>query len=307
MAVSLERFNRIIDISFITNSASKYDSRGFALNGIADQRTIVCPRHGIKPNIEINGTYDESGMIHSFYITIKNLYLDLRTEQYSKIKVRAGYANRNIVFEANILNMYQQSPGPEGTTVIECMYGNITKKWFNTMVSLNFEKGTKLTEVLQAIKTKLNATDVVPGKMARPLTLQEPLQFDGTARQAMTKLEEMFQEYNLKVFMRGDRLCALCLTEGDSIDEYVLQYMSAPPQQNPGDEEGNWTTQITAPWMPDLLPGDNLIIPLQTYVRYGQLVGGGKKLQKMHVVKMSFHFGTRGTVNQMTCEGYIVR
>lgn len=307
MAVSLERFNRIIDITFITSTASKYDSRGFKLNHIADQRTIVCPRHGIKPNIEINGTYDESGMIHAFYITIKNLYLDLRTEQYSKIKVRAGYANRNITFEANIMNMYQQSPGPEGTTIVECMYGNITKTWFDATVQLDFKKGAKLTDVLNAIKTKLNATDIALGKKAMPLKLQEPLQFDGTAREAMAKVEQKFIGDKLKVFMRGDKLCAVCLTEGDCIEEHVLQYLSALPQQNPGDEEGNWTTQITAPWMPDLLPGDNLIIPLQTYVRYGQLVGGGKKLQKMHVIKMSFHFGTRGTVNQMTCEGYIVR
>ena len=307
MAVSLERFNRVIDISFITDSISKYDTRGFKLNHIADQRTIVCPRNGIKPDIQINGTLGSDNNLWAFHIMLKNFYYDLRTEQYSRVKVRAGYANKAITFEANILNMYQQSPGPEGTTVIECIYGNVTQKWLDATVDLNYNTNTKLTEILSSIKTKLNATDLALGLKAKMLTLKEPFQFEGSAREALVRLEQRFQENHLQLFMRGDKLCAVCLTEGDSINQYVLQYLSAPPQQNPGDEQGTWTTQITAPWMPEVMPGDQLSIPLQTYIRNGMLVGGASKLQKLHVTKMSFHFGTKSSINQMTCEGYIVR
>lgn len=306
MALSLERFNRVIDISFLTSTASKYDSRGFARTDVAAQRSIVCPRHGIKPDIQINGTLGSDGLLWAFHIMIKNFYYDLLTEQYSRIKVRAGYANKPITFEANIMNMYQQSPGPDGTTVIECVYGNVTQEWLDTMVNLNYDKGTMLTDILDALKNKLNATDKVTGKLTKELKLDDPLQFEGTAREAFVRLEERFPDKHLQVFMRGDKLCAVCLTEGDYIEEHTVQYLSAPPKKTPGDKSGTWTTQITAPWMPEVLPGDELTIPLQTYIRNGQLVGG-KKQQKMHVTKMSFHFGTKGSINQMTCDGYIVR
>jgi hypothetical protein len=293
MAVKINNFNRIIDLTFYT-----------AENGM---RTINCPRHGRKPSIEINGTFTAALTLQAFHITIKNLYFDLRVEQYTRVKVRAGYANNAVAFEANILNMYQQSPGPDGTTVVECLYGKVTGQWLSATVDLNYEAGTKVTEVMDSIKTKLKASDTAYGDEAKKLELKEPLEFEGSAREALNEIVKRCADNNLQIFMRGDKLCAVCLTEGDCIEEHELNFMSAPPQQNPGDENGNWTTQITAPWMPEVLPGDNLRIPLQTYIRNGVLVGGGSKKQTMHIIQMSFHFGTGGSVNQMTCSGYIKR
>lgn len=294
MAVNLEHFNRIIDLVF-------YSSDGTV------KASIKCPRYGIKPQIEINGTYGAALALEAFHITVKNLYLDLRQEQYSKIKVKAGYANNYITIEADIVTMFQETPGPEGTMVIQCQLGGITKTWLDSTVQLQFKTGAKLTEILNSIKTKLMATDVNTGIKARELALKEPLQFDGTARGALARLEKVFEENRLQVFMQGTKLCAICLTEGDFIKSHILQYMSAPPQQNPGDEAGTYRTMITAPWMPELLPGDRLVIPSQVYIRDGNLVGGASKTQTMEVTQMSFHFGTRGSVNQMTCEGFILR
>ncbi len=304
MAVSLERFNRIIDISF-SGSATRYV--GSSLNQIGFTRSILCPRRGIKPDIQINGTLGADGNLWALHIMIKNFYYDLRSEPYSKIKLRVGYANKPITIEANITNMYQQTPGPDGTTVIECIYGSATKQWLDTMVNLNYEKDTSLSVIIEAIKNKLNAVDKKMGVKADRLKLEEPLQFEGSAREALAHLEQRFQGSHLQTFMRGDILCAICPTEGDFVQQHILQYLSAPPQQNPGDSQGTWTTQITAPWMPEVMPGDEIAIPSQTYIRNNQLVGAGSKLQRLHVVKMSFHFGTRGSINQMTCDGYIVR
>lgn len=303
MAVNLENFNRIIDLEFTTGGA-KYDDKGFALN---KTKSIICPRHGIKPNIEINATYGAAFQLHAFHITIKNLYVDLRTEQYSHIRVRAGYANNNTVFEADILNMYQDNPGPESTTTIECLTGNLTQTWLDSTVSLDFKSGTTLNEIMQKLKSKLNASSVTLGKAAIKLSLEQPMQFNGTVRSALISLQDRFKDDYLQVFMQGSKLCAVCNTKGDYINQRVLQYMSAPIQKNPGDEQGNWTAMITAPWMPDLLPGDELVIPNQVYIRDGNLVGGAQPTQKMEITEMSFHFSTVGRVNQMTCEGFIAR
>lgn len=313
MAVNLENFNRIIDIEFSTsvNTRQKttngkyYDSTGRELRNYT--RSIICPRHGIKPQIELNASYGDSKVLEVFNITIKNLYMDLRSEPYSKIKVRAGYANNWVQFDANIFSMFQESPGPEGTTVIQCKTGDLTKSWLDSFIAVNYDKGQKLTEILQNIKSKVSGSDVALGAKAKTLALEDPLQYNGDVRGLLSQLEERFAERNLRIFPRGSKICAICVTDGDFINTRVLQYMSAPPQQNPGDENGNWHTMITAPWMPDLLPGDLLIIPSNVYINSGSLVGGAKKTQKLQITNMHFNFGTRGTVNQMTCDGFIVR
>lgn len=308
MEVNLSNFNRIIDLEFYTRQ--KYDSRGFLLNAEAQlkqARSIICPRYGIKPQIEINGTFGAALALQAFHITIKNLYFDLLAEPYSHIKVTAGYANNNTTFEADILNMYQDSPGPDGTTVIECVLGNVTQRWLDSFVSLHFEKGTYLSEILNYIGTKLMASDVTTGDEAKKLRLDTEFQFDGSARNALAELEQRFKGNFLQIIMQGSTLCAICVTDGDFVNSRRLEYMSAPPQRNPGDEKGNWKTMITAPWMPDLRPGDMLEIPNQIYLYKGTYVGGLSETQKMVVTEMSFHFGTRGSVNQMTCTGYIKR
>ena len=296
MGVNLERFNRIIDLAFFTEDG--------------DEIYIKCPRHGQKPKIEINGVFTtgtSGGMcLPGIDITVKNLYLDLLDRQYTRIRIKAGYANNLITIAAEINTMYQQGPGPEGTTVIQCLHGSVSS-WLDSYVKLSFKAGTMLPDIIEAIKTKLKVTDVIIGKVAKEQSLKVVCQYDGTARGAMSYLEQLFAEKKLMVFMQGTTLCAVCCLKGDYVKSHILQYLSAPPQQNPGDEEGMYRTQITAPWMPELQLGDMLEIPSQVYVRNGSLVGGANKRQKMIVTGLSFHFGTTGSVNSMTADGYIKR
>lgn len=303
MGIKNSNFNRIIDISFL-GSAKRYNGSELMVQNY--QKSIVCPRHGRKPEIEINGTFTDRSYLASFNITIKNLYLDLQREQYTRIKVSCGYAGNVIPIEGTILSMYQESPGPDGRTVIQCQTGNITD-WLEANVQLNYEAGTSLTEILGAIKNKLKAPQVVIGKEARKLKIKtgEKYMHDGSAREAMTKLEKMFEEERLVVFMREQTLCAICLTTGDKVGEEVLQYMSAPPQPNTGDERGTYYTTITAPWMPKLQIGDILTIPSRVYMSNYGMVGTGKT-QQIQVTKISFHFGTTGSTNSMTVQGFMV-
>lgn len=293
MALNLERFNKIIDLSFYTASG-----------GV---KTILCPRHGVKPDIQINGTYGASLELYRLHITIKNLYLNLQQEQYTKLVIRAGYINNLTTIEANIFSMFRETPGPDGTIVIQCQLGNIISSWLDATVQLKYDKGTSITKILKSIQKTLGATTVKIGTLAKTCHLDAPMQFDGSARNALAYLEQIFISNNLKILLQGSNICAICLTEGDFIKSHVLQYMSAPPQVTPGDEAGQWHTMITAPWMPEVQPGDLLTIPSQVYIKNGVLVGGLNKTQMLEVTEMSFHFGTKGSVNQMTCSGFIVR
>lgn len=292
MGIAPSNFNRIIDISFM-GGAQNYS------------KTIVCPRHGRKPSIEINGTFSDRTTLAPFNVKIKNLYLDLQKEQYARIKVNCGYDGNTIPIEGTILSIYQESPGPEGSTVIQCQLG-IMKDWLEATVNLNFEAGTSITNVLNAIKTSLNASQVFIGDKAKALVLEEPFMHDGSARDALAKLAKVFEEKRLTVFMRDTSLCAVCATSGDFIGTQVLQYMSAPPQPNTGGEAGTYYTTITAPWMPKLKIGDILKIPSRVYMKNFGLVGTGKE-QKIQVTALSFHFGTTGGANKMTVQGFVVR
>lgn len=290
MDLELKDFNRIIDITFYT------------AGGLPT--TIRCPRHGRKPTIEITGTYSTRGYLQTFNLTIKNLYLDLQTEQYSDIKVKAGYANNLITIEGTILTMYQEAPGPDGRTVIQCQPGNL-QQWLDTTVNLNFDAGTSITDILDTIKDKLGASQTKPGDNAKALTLKEPFMYNGAARDAMKALENKFKEYNLVVFLRNSTVYAECLAKRDHIGIKVLKFMSSPPQPNTGGEAGTYYTTVTAPWMPDLQLFDILEIPSRVYVRNFGLVGTGKT-QRIQVTTLSFHFGTTGSVNSMTVQGFLV-
>lgn len=291
MGLELNRFNRIIDLVLYTTDGG--------------MKTIRCPRHGRKPSIEINGTYTSRSFLESFNLTVKNFYMDLQTEQYARIKVVAGYENKTIEFEGTILTIYQEEPGPDGKTVIQCKWGKL-QDWLDASGNFQFDAGASITDVLEAIKNQLKATQIKTGDNAKALTLKEPFLFNGTARGAMDHLAEMFQDKGLVVILRDTTLYANCIGDNDTVAPKIMQYMSAPPQPNTGGSDGTYYTTVTGPWMPDLNLFDKLTIPSRVYIRNFGLVGTGKT-QNIQVTQLSFHFGTTGSTNSMTVQGTIAR
>ncbi len=290
MGITSSNFNRIIDISLISPTGAP--------------KKIVCPRHGRKPAIEINGKFYADMTLPSFNITIKNLYLDLQKEQYSEVEINCGYEGNTVLIKGTILSIYPESPGPESNTIIQCLLGYM-QDWLETTVNLSFEAGASLPDILDAIKTKFGASQVFMGNNAKALTLEkQPFMHDGSAREALSKLIKVFEEKRLALFMRDSTLCAVCVTEGDFIGTHVLQYISAPPQMNPGDEHGTYYVTIKAPWMPKLRIGDLLEVPSRVYMHNLSVVGNGKT-QRIQVTAIDFYFGTTGGTNSMTVQGFV--
>jgi hypothetical protein len=303
MGITNANFNRIINLKLNPAGNSKAAVPG-------EMRTptyIKCPVHGRKPNIEINGTWTTDVDLPAFNITIKNLYQDLSKEQYTSVEVEVGYEGNTISIKGDIITMYQESPGPEGKTVIQCVYGRM-QQWLDAHVNLNFPAGTQLSVVLGNILNAIKADNLLLGKRAQTLSLKEQLQFTGTARDALTRLTNIFQDDKLTLTMKGTELRAICVTKGDFVEApLILEYMSAPPQENAGDDAGSYYTTVTAPWMPKLSIGNLLTIPSRVYIRNFATVGGSAKTQNIQVTSMSFHFGTVGGVNSMTVQGFLVR
>lgn len=289
----IPQYNRILDITLESDSGQKL--------------VITCPRRGRKPSIELNANYAGNQNLMPFNVTVKNLYIDLLSTKYAKIKITAGYENNHIPMEGTIMSIYQESPGPEGRTVIQCVFGKY-QTWLDASVDLDYDEGTTLETILNEIKTKLGAYSVTLRGTAAGLTLKEKYNHAGTARDALKKLEKQFEDSKLHLFIRNDMLCGVCYTDNNGyIISHKLEYMSAPPQANAGGEDGSAYTTITAPWIPQLKVGDRLEIPQRVYMRFFSTVGAGKATQFIQVTTMSIHFGTTGGVNSMTVQGFNVK
>ena len=295
--MALKNFNRIINLTL-------YKTAG--VFGDLEQVVIKCPAHGRKPSIEINGNIYPNDTLGPFNITVKNLYIDLSGAQYKKVKVQAGYEGNLVTFEGTILTMYQDEPGPESKTIIQCQNGKM-QNWLDATVQIDYEAGTSLQVVLKEIGAKLKTDGVHIGMKAATLQLKTRFYFDGTARGALARLKNYFADDDLITFIRDNTLCAICAPSNDFIKSHVLQYMSAPPQENPGDEDGALYTTITAPWEPKLQIGDKLTIPSKVYMRNFSTVGAGAKTQTIQVTALSFHFGTTGGTNSMQVQGFNTR
>jgi hypothetical protein len=272
----------------------------------AEYTFIDCPTKGRKPSIEINGTYTGSVNMKAFNITVKNLYLNIKDENYSTVEVEAGYEGNTTTFTGMIYSMYQEAPGPEGRTVIQCMMGNI-EQWLDATIQITAESGTMLLSVLEQIGQKLGVYMVYPGAHVKPLKIKQRLEHDGAVRGAIEKLKKMFEAEKLDVFVRGNYLVAILLNEGqDYINSYELEYLSAPPQENVGGSDGTYYTTVTAPWIPKLRIGDRLTIPSRTYIRNLVQVGNQSGKQDIQVTALSFQFSTTGGANSMTVQGFLV-
>lgn len=293
MGLKLQNYNRIINLTL-------YRKVGLPV-------FIRCPVRGRKPTIEISGAYSSTAELKAFNITVRNLYLNLSGEQYSRIKVEAGYEGNTTTFEGTIMTMYQEQPGPEGKIVIQCMSGTL-QSWLDTVVNLSYEAGTSLETILKALSLKLQCYGTRSGKKAKTLQLKERYESNGTAREAINKLVKYFKDSELSIFIRNNILCALCVTKGDYINQHKLEYMSAPPQENAGDESGTYYTTVNAPWNPKLMIGDLLTIPARVYIRNLSFVNtSGLKTQNIQVQALNFHFSTTGGANSMTVQGFLKR
>ena len=293
MALIGRNYNRIIELTLhMANGQKKY---------------IKCPKHGRKPAIEITGNYTTANYLPAFNVTVKNLYLEIKNTAYTKLDVKAGYADGSSdTFTGSILSLYQEEPGPEGRTVIQCVMGEVNS-WLDNSVQVSYEPGTPLITIITDLQKKLKANGMRLGLTAKALTIKDRFEHGGTGREALTKLQKFFEDQHLVLFVRNNYICGVCAPGVDFINAHTLEYLSAPPQENTGGEDGAYYTTVSAPWNPELRIGDLLRIPGKVYIRNYTIVGSAAKTTLIQVTALSFHFSTVGSANSMTVQGFLVK
>lgn len=282
-------FNRIINLQFL--------SANYSPTLVSD---IICPLNGRKPNIEIVGKITPDDILDSFNVTIKNLYLENLSQQYGKLRVTAGYKNQpKVAFTGSIVSIFPEKPSPEGSTVIQCISGNL-ESWLNKYINIDLPQGFTLTQTLLLITQKLGIdAPYIPSNLAS-LQSQIPLQIQDKAAEAIHAIKKCFPTIKIKTFSNKITVWDSSLINTGTLPK-ELKYLSAPPQLIAG-EKGESLAWITAPWDPSLRPGDLIKINQRSFV--SQTAFGIPRTEGIYnVLSIDFHFSTVGQINQMTILG----
>lgn len=287
------KFNRIINLYFLNSK------------GITTKK-IITPIHGRKPSITLSGQYAGGSFIPAFNITIKNLYLDLSSnEEYKKLKVEAGYQNNLISFTGDIVSMGIEQPGPEGSTVIQCQQGT-TEDYLSKTINTEYKQGAGLFMIMPDLAKKLGLDRAVFQNAEIPTwTLPEAISVNGTVNEAMQKIKNIFSQKNLAVMVRNKELLVYQVGTTKSPSGVIkeINFLQSPPQQNVGSAGGANYTEFMAPWLPGLTPGDYVRFPVWAYIKYFNSVNSLANTNIMNVTKLVFDFSTTGGNNQMTVGG----
>lgn len=292
------QFNKIINLYFLDK------------DGNETEKKIICSLYGRKPEIEIVGKFMAAdGNLPAFTITVTNLYFNLTGFQYPMIKVEAGYKGNLVKFKGSIMSMFQESPGPDGKTVIICYLGTLSS-WLQTVIEVNYDMGTTLKDIIENLSGLLgfNGSPKIPADI-QSLTIPAKFEENGTAASIFQKLFNLFPDLNLHENEMNGQLNVYRMNEesSNSVKTVVLEYLRSPPQKNQGGENGSYWVVFTAPWNPSVMPGVKVIFPAWQYIKFLNLVNSASETNAVIVQFVEIHFSTNGGANEMKVSGLGVK
>ena len=230
-----------------------YDSEG----GTGTPTDIITmPATGIKPNIGINAEFLPSNVVQNPMIRLTNFYPSKPLSDYKWFKCLAGYKDSPdwAGFEGQVWVAYQESPSPDGVTLISCATANTTDV-YNAMIDLHAEKNTYLSDIFDLCAKSLSDNSGLDWTIENNLAdLQIPMQvdFNGPVKDLLAKLKSIF---GFIYFFEGKAIVVCNANAGrTSLDALKINYLSSPPVQ------AAVGVTFTAPWMPELKPFMNINI-----------------------------------------------
>lgn len=251
---------------------------------------IQCPRIGRKPTINISGKILPSPILSEIDLRITNLFTgDTPLDAYKYLKIEAGYAgDLKATIEGEVVNAYQETPGPDGITVFKMLQGYFTN-WTNVTGSNQWTAGDGVNTVLGYLAGLLG--------LELKSTLPDSLQIAAPSGWNFTGLVKDFlidlaSRLNIYIYPSGPFLIVYD-SKGSSGIFHTLKYFITPPRHEA------YGYNLTAPWDPTIRPGDILTVDTR-YMR--QTYGGaqvGNSQTNFIANTISFDFGTTDETNSM--------
>lgn len=249
---------------------------------------IRCPKVGRKPTINVSGKILPSPILSDIDVRLTNLYTgDTPLDAYKYLKFEAGYAGSlSSTIEGEVVNAYQETPGPDGITVFKMLLGGFTN-WTNATISLNWPAGTNVNTILTSLANALQLTlkTTVPDNLQTAV----PWSFTGLAKDFINQVSKTL---NLTIYPAGPFLIAYGVG-GNTNVFHIIKYLITPPRHEA------YGYNFTAPWDPTIRPGD----VCQVDTRYMRQTYGGAQIgnsQTSFIAQtISFDFGTTDETNSM--------
>lgn len=289
-------FDKIINVKLFTvaSAATALSVRGEVVNlgngqvaGLSSY--ITCPKVGRKPSINIRGKILPSPILSDIELRITNLYTgDVPLDSYKYLKIEAGYASQLFAtIEGEVVNAYQETPGPDGVTVFSMLLGYFSN-WSNVVATLAWPSGTSVNTILNQCAALLGMS--VKSYLDPALTIQTSYSFSGLVSRF---LSDLAGSLGVNIFPDGSVLKAF-EKSGSTDKHHVMKYFITAPRHEA------YGYNLTAPWNPDIRPGDILDVDTR-FVR--QTFGGAQVgLQNTAFIAqtISFDFSTTDDTNSMT-------
>lgn len=261
------------------------------------QAVIRSDSPGRKPTIRISGRWVAQDLLQQVEIRMTNLRTDVPLSSYNSATIEAGYSGAlDAAIQGQIINSYQEIPGPDGVTVFQMLIGNFDD-WTRAVVSGTWESGTPLIDILQTV---CQALGVNLKYQADPSlrVFSSGISWNGLAKNLLEKLRQMFSFTaedgtftGLMIMPFGSDLVVWNAVVGTGII-HVMNYVSHVKHVASGFD-------IQGPWIPSIKPGDTVQIDPKFFQQDfgGSLVAAGTLFQ---VYMTEFEFCTTDDTNTMT-------
>lgn len=273
----MANFNKLINLTFQTKTGEAF--------------SIITPKRGIKPQIEISGNLTMEGYTHNFEVRITNFYSD-SIDDITNIIVNAGYEGEmSAGIYGVVQNAYTESPGPDKVTVLSCVSANYDA-WINKTINLKLKEGYNLQDAVSQVTSALGFEPAVIDASLVTKTCAAPLEVNGRCSEAVAKIKKSFP--GVSIITDGKKL-RVFPTEAKqtSVVVHTLPFLTQAPQFSGG------SVNLNAPWNPMVKPGDYVQFP--NSIKKQSL--GAITSDVAMVNTIQFHFATNTDANEMLITG----
>jgi hypothetical protein len=284
-----------------TKLFDKYVNLHLRTSDGTEELSIITPDSGMKPTIRLKGEWKTQNYIQDMEVRVTNLRTARPLSDYGTIvkpgyiAIEAGYRKGlDTLIKGQVINSFQETPGPDGVTTLQMLYGKYTD-WLSTTVSKNYAAGTSLQVIIEDLASALGMN---PKYAASAHTLPRSVALYGKCKDALDKLAQMFFAYDndgrfvgVRIMPIGHDLVCWDAQAGTGV-VHKLDFVTNASHFARGFD-------IVAPWVPSLRPGDQVQVD-PSYFR--QDLGGSAVSQgdKFTVYSIAFEFCVDDDTNSMT-------
>ncbi len=282
-------FDKIINVQLYAVGAVSGDTVTLGNGQVVGLSSYIqCPKVGRKPSINIRGRILPSPVLDGVELRITNLITgEVPLDAYKYLKIEAGYAGAlSSAIEGEVVNAYQETPGPDGVTVFVMLLGYFSN-WSNVTATLSWAAGTRVNTILSTCAQALGMTS--KSFLPDSLVTQSSYSFSGLVSRFIS---DMSSSLGVNIFPDGPLLKAIEKDKSSDKHHIMRYFINAPKHEAYG-------YNLTAPWNPEIRPGDILDIDTR-FVR--QTFGGaqvGSQNTAFVAQTVTFDFSTTDETNTM--------